>query len=108
MRNVKHFKPKGDRSTLTTIRLLLTDGCEEIVFAVGGKRHLMLAQCDEMPVIKADLLAAEDRSGGGFDEHENADPYFVGNYVDQDGHDYPHEAKPQPRRSGSSARVCIK
>jgi hypothetical protein len=101
MPNVKHFKPKGDRSTLNAIRSLLTDGFEEIAFVVGGKEYLIRAEYDEKPVIKAELLAAEDRPGGGFVERENGEQYFIGKYVDQDGHDYPRGDKPQPWRSGS-------
>jgi hypothetical protein len=46
MPNVKHFKPKGDRSTLNAIRSLLTDGFEEIAFVVGGKEYLIRAEYD--------------------------------------------------------------
>ncbi len=86
---------EGSNLTPDILRAIFDEGKKElIIFDTRARKYLINARYDEHPLIKAELLAACEYPDGIVLRNE-IEEIFTGNFVDEEGHEYPDELEPQ-------------
>jgi hypothetical protein len=90
----------GAHLTPDILHALLNKDTELVIFEVVRRQYLIAARYDERPIVKAELLAATEHPDTGIVVRKECHN-FIGNFVDQEGHEYLDPVEPVTWRGAS-------